>query len=197
MDSFTDNELYFAKRREEIFEEFLKHGLTQTLLCELRSLAIESVKNSQPFLEAINIREVLAAVFGAGMFLCSCAGRRLNASIYGNADALCDYRAFECLVFSIISQCEPGYTDISADIKKDRVRISVNRPIRPDKNLLRRSGAGIFTSDSKSEIIIRYRSAERQTCSKTDDIGYLCDPLSYAYIYLCDICINPLIGVKP
>ena len=197
MNNFTKSEIYFAKCREEIFDEFLKNGLTQTLLRKLRRLAAESVKNSQPFFEPLNLRETLTAIFGAGMFLCGCGGITINAYISGSANAFCDYRATECLMFKIIEKCAETGAGAVIIIGKEKTRVSLNRRIYIDGDILRRSSGAIFTSPDKTEIIIRYRPAEQQTCRKTDDVEYLSDPLSYAYIYLCDVCRNPLINVKP
>lgn len=197
MNNFTKSEIYFAKRREEIFDEFLKYGLTQTLLRKLQCLATESVKSSQPFFEPLNIRETLTSIFGAGVFLCGCGGIAINAYISGSANALCDYRATECLMFKIIEKCAETGADTVITIGKEKMGISLNRQIYIDGEILRRSSGAIFTGCNKTEIIVRYKPAEQQICRKTDDIGYLSDPLSYAYIYLCDICRNPLINVKP
>ncbi len=193
----TEFEKRAAKEREMIFEAFLKEGLTISILRKLKSLAINTVKNSPPNLQCINIRAVFESVLGSAFLLCSGVGKIVSSKITGEAKGVCDYRALECLLFTLISSTKKQKEiKINVKLENRKATVTLNSGVQVSKELLSAASSTVFLKESSNNcrtvVVIRFLPESGETIKTDSEIDYLADPLSYAYIYLCDICLNPL-----
>ncbi len=184
-----------------IFESFLKEGLTISILRKLKVLATDTVKYSPPNLQCINIRAALESLLGSAFLLCSTAGKIVSSKIKGDIRGVCDYRALECLIFTLISKTKSQQNlNINVALENEKAIITLNCKVEVCEELLTATSSSLYFKQSaksqKTVVVVRFLPEEGEIISTESEIDYLSDPLSYAYIYLCEVCVNPLSPIK-